>query len=41
MYKENDNLDMEEIEKYMEMSEEELEKILEEDERRIKEEMNK
>lgn len=39
MYKENDNLNMEEIEKYRKLPQEELEKLIEEEEKRILEEI--
>lgn len=39
MYKENDNLNMEEIEKYRKLPQEELEKLIKEEEKRILEEI--
>lgn len=40
MYKENDNLNMEEIERYRKMPQEEREKLMAEEEKRILEEIN-
>ena len=39
MYKENDNLNMEEIEQYRKLPQEELERLIEEEEKRILEEI--